>query len=128
MERQRMVEEFKKPENRLMIASTLVAAEGLNMQFVSDCMMMERQWNPSKEEQAEGRFPRPGSMASKINAVYLIAAGTVDDFLTTLVEQKRRNVAQTLGDAEISWDEGSLVMELARVLQEKGLAKWRLSA
>ncbi len=128
MQRQALIEEFKKPENRLMIASTMVAAEGINMQFVSDCLMMERQWNPSKEEQAEGRFPRPGSKASKINAHYLIAAGTVDDFLTTIVEQKRANVSQTLGDNDgMAWDQDSLVMELANALKTKGLAKWRLS-
>jgi SNF2 family DNA or RNA helicase len=124
MQRQKVVDEFKKPENRILIASTLVAAEGLNLQFVSDAVMMERQWNPSKEEQAEGRFPRPGSLASKINVVYLIAAGTIDDFLTTIVEQKRRNVANTLDGGEMDWNQDSLMMELAQVLASKGLAKW----
>lgn len=124
MERQKMIDEFKKPERRVMIASTLAAAEGLNMQFVSDALMMERQWNPSKEEQAEGRFPRPGALADKINVVYLIAAGTIDDFLTTLVEQKRRNVANTLDGGEVEWNQDSLMAELADVLMKKGLKKW----
>jgi SNF2 family DNA or RNA helicase len=122
--RTRVLAEFQKPENRILIASTLAAGEGLNMQFCSDCLMMERQWNPSYEEQAEARFPRPGSLASQINATYLIAAGTIDDFLTELVEYKRRNVAQTLDGKEIEWDEKSLVMELAKTLQAKGLRKW----
>lgn len=124
MERQKFVDQFKKPENRIMLASTMAAAEGINMQFVSDAVMMERQWNPSKEEQAEGRFPRPGSRASQINVTYIIAAGTIDDFLTTLVERKRRNVAQTLDGKEMDWDEKSLLTELADVLRSKGLAKW----
>lgn len=125
-ERTQAVEDFKKPENRILIASTLAAGEGLNLQFCSDCLIMERQWNPSKEEQAEGRFPRPGSVADKINAHYLIAAGTIDDFLTDIVERKRRNVAQTLDGKEINWDEASLMVELMSALRTKGLRKWGL--
>lgn len=125
-QRPALVEEFKKPENRILIASTLASAEGLNMQFCSDCLIMERQWNPSIEEQAEGRFPRPGSISSKINSHYLIAAGTIDDFLTSIIEEKRKNVAQTLDGEEMSWDQDSIIMQLARVLQEKGLKKWSL--
>lgn len=126
-QRTAVVEEFQKPENRILVASTLAAGEGLNMQFCSDCLFMERQWNPSIEEQGEGRFTRPGSVADKVNAVYLIAAGTVDDFLTEIVEIKRRNMAQTLDYQEIEWEEQSLTMELAHVLQTKGLNKWKLS-
>lgn len=123
-ERTDVVEKFKLPQNRILIASTLAAGEGLNMQFCSDCLIMERQWNPSKEEQAEGRFPRPGSTADKINAHYLIAAGTIDDFLTEIVEKKRRNVAQTLDGKETVWEEASLMSELAETLRVKGLRKW----
>lgn len=126
MERQKVVDEFAKPENRIMIASTLAAAEGINMQFVSDMLMMERQWNPSKEEQAEGRFPRPGSIAKQVNAVYLIAAGTVDDFLTKIVEQKRANVANTLDGGEVDWDQTNLMEELAETIRVKGLRQWSL--
>jgi SNF2 family DNA or RNA helicase len=126
MDRQKMIEEFKNPGRRVMVASSMVAAEGLNMQFVSDMVMMERQWNPSKEEQCEGRFPRPGSLAAAINAVYLIAAGTVDDFLTKIVEQKRANVANTLDGGEISWDQDSLMNELAEVIRVRGLKQWGL--
>jgi len=125
-QRSALIDEFRKPENRIAVMSTLAAGEGLNLQFCSDCLIMERQWNPSKEEQAEGRFPRPGSEADKINAHYLIAAGTIDDFLTEIVESKRRNVAQTLDGVELEWDEKSLIGELARVLSVKGLKKWSL--
>jgi SNF2 family DNA or RNA helicase len=130
-QRPQMVEEFKKPGNRLMVASTLASAEGLNMQFVTDCLFMERQWNPSTEEQAEGRFPRPRPedpwpADAKINAHYLIAAGTIDDFFTELVEFKRRNVKQTLDGEEMVWDEKNLLVELRNQLLSKGLKKWSL--
>ena len=124
--RSRVVEEFKRDGNRLLIASTQVAAEGLNLQFCSDCLFMERQWNPTIEEQGESRFPRPGQTADKINATYLIAAGTVDDFLTDIVEEKRRHVASVIDGKETWGDEGSLAVELAEVIRVKGLKKWSL--
>jgi SNF2 family DNA or RNA helicase len=126
-QRQAMIEEFKKPENRIMLASTQALGTGFNLQFCSDCLFMERQWNPSIEEQGEGRFPRPGSTADKINAHYLIAAGTVDDFLTDIIEQKRRNVSQTLDGIEIEWDEASLIGELSKAIQTRGLKRWKLA-
>ena len=125
-ERPAMEEAFKQPGNKIMLLSTQAAAEGLNLQFCSDCLIMERQWNPSTEEQAEARFTRPGSTADRVNAHYLIAAGTIDDFFTELVEIKRRNVAQTLDGVENEWDEKSLMAELGRVAMEKGLRKWKL--
>lgn len=119
-----LVQDFKKPENRILIASTLAAGEGLNLQFCSDCLIMERQWTPVPEEQAEARFPRPGSTADKVNATYLIMAGTIDDFLTELVEKKRQVKAQVLDGREEPWDQSTLIMELAQVLRIKGLKKW----
>jgi hypothetical protein len=50
----------------------------------------------------------------------------MDDFMTDIIEEKRRNVASTLDGVEIEWDETSLQAELARVIMEKGLLKWKL--
>lgn len=113
--------------HRIMIASTQAVGEGFNLQFCSDCLIMERQWNPSNEEQAEARFPRPGTLLGredKINATYLIAAGTIDDFLTELVERKRAILYATLDNKDVEWEESSLMVELANALHTRGLKKW----
>lgn len=113
--------------HRVMIASTQAVGEGFNLQFCSDCLIMERQWNPSSEEQAEARFPRPGTLLGKedkINATYLIAAGTIDDFLTELVERKRAILYATLDNKDVEWEESSLMVELANALHVRGLKKW----
>jgi SNF2 family DNA or RNA helicase len=124
---QQVIEEVPIGKNhRIMIASTLAAGEGLNLQFCSDCVIMERQWNPANEEQAEARFPRPGSTADKVNVTYAIAAGTMDDFLTEVVERKRSIVKNTLDGTNEPWDESSLMMELANILRVKGLKKWQV--
>jgi len=124
-ERARQVEKFRSPECRVMVASTLAAGEGLNLQFCSDCLILERQWNPANEEQAEARFPRPGteikrSLGGVITAAYLIAIGTIDEWLTELVEKKRSIMQQTLDGKSVHWEQQSLMKELADILFTKG--------
>jgi len=116
------------PNARVMIASTLASGEGLNLQFCSDCVMMERQWNPANEEQAEARFRRIGSQASMINAVYQVAIGTIDEYLSDLVEKKRMitHEAYSGKSAEFDYDEQGLMKELAEILMSKGLKGWKL--
>lgn len=120
MERQAQVTKFKTEGCRIMVASTLAAGEGLNMQFCSDCLIVERQWNPANEEQAEARFPRPGSTADKINAGYLVALDTMDEWMTSLVEQKRSIMQETLDGKTVEWSQQSLMKELTNIMIQKG--------
>ena len=118
-------QDFYKPENRILIASTLVGAEGMNLQCCSDMVMLERQWNPANEEQAEARFPRPGTTASVINATYLVAVGTIDEFFAELVEKKRAVCYEVnKGKSAVRWDETEIMKELADILMSKGLPRW----
>lgn len=121
------LENFRDSVNtRILIASTLAAGEGLNMQFCSDAIMMERQWNPANEEQAEGRFIRIGMTADHVDVHYFIASGTVDEFFTELVEVKRAAM-RTLDGQAFTWDENSLLMELAEAVATKGGKKWTIN-
>lgn len=111
---------------RVLIASTLASGEGLNLQKCSDCIMLERQWNPANEEQAEGRFIRIGQTAESVTATYFVAVGTVDEFFSEIVEHKREIVVQTLGGKAVPWSESSLIRELSEVLASKGGKRWGL--
>lgn len=127
--RHEVVMQFKDdPNARVMIASTLASGEGLNLQFCSDCVVMERQWNPANEEQAEARFRRIGSQASIINAVYQVAIGTIDEYLSDLVEKKRMITHEAYDGkrAEFGYNEEGLMKELADILMAKGLKAWKL--
>lgn len=124
--RAQLVEEFgSNPRARIMIASTLAAGEGLNLQFCSRAIMLERQWNPANEEQAEGRFARIGQ-ADNIIVTYMLASETIDEKFTEIVEQKRAIIANTLDGKDYQWDQTSLMKELATVLVMKGKKKWSL--
>lgn len=123
--RQRAVDRFRS-NAQIFIASTLAAGEGLNLQFCSDMILLERQWNPANEEQVEGRFARIGQVANYINSTYVLATGTIDEFFADLVERKRKFMLQTLRGSEmIKFEEGSLLRELAEILYQKG-KKWKL--
>ena len=125
---EKIVEAFRLDENRVLIASTLSAGESINLQFCSDCLLVERQWNPANEEQAAvGRFKRIGQTKT-VNLNYLLAVGTIDDYFTDLVEQKREIFNETMrGEKSLSsWNEQSIIMELANTLMKKGKKKWTI--
>jgi SNF2 family DNA or RNA helicase len=115
-------------KSRVLICSTLAGGEGLNLQrLCRRFIMLERQWNPSNEEQAEARFPRPeGIKTDFIDGVYFVAIGTVDEFFSEIVERKREIVGKTLAGKAASWDQSSLIKELAEVLSSSGGRRWSI--
>jgi SWI/SNF-related matrix-associated actin-dependent regulator 1 of chromatin subfamily A len=124
--RTKLVEEFKSDDSkRILIASTLAAGEGLNLQFCSDAILLERQWNPANEEQVEGRFHRFGQL-NNVSITYMLASGTIDEFFTELVEIKRSIVAATLDNKQIEWNQQSLMKELSEILVTRGRKAWSL--
>jgi hypothetical protein len=129
---------------RVMVASTLASGEGLNLQFCQNAYMMERQWNPANEEQAELRFSRPlnyNEYPSYLQAAlfdeehkpkpvsirlpYLICAGTVDEILTEIVERKRINYRRAMnnGEENLKWSENEIMQELAEAIIRKRYKK-----
>lgn len=125
--RAEVVKAFKdEPKNRTMICSTLAGGEGLNLQFCHDFVLLERQWNPANEEQAEARFIRIGQQSSKVSGTYIVAVGTIDEFFAELVERKRSIMKQTLDGKDVRWEEQSIIKELGEQLYRSGRSKkWR---
>jgi SNF2 family DNA or RNA helicase len=127
-QREQVKRQFINGPERVMILSTLAGGVGLDglQEVCSDVIMHERQWNPSNEEQAEKRVAsRFGQKrAAKVN--YMIATGTIDEYFTDLVEQKRAIVANTLDGKDVAWDQNSLLKELTNILVTKGRERWRL--
>lgn len=128
LERSQLIEEFRNnPGRRILLASTLAAGEGLNLQFCSDAILVERQWNPANEEQFEGRFSRIGQEAESIDITYLVAIGTIDEWLTELIEKKREIVKTAYGE-EGNISENTIILELAEILiRQRSGKKWRPS-
>ncbi len=81
---------------RVLVINMVAGGVGLNIQAANNTLILERQWNASKEEQFEGRFWRQGQ-TKPVLADYMIAAGIpTEDFFTTMVEEKRAICGESL--------------------------------
>ena len=114
-DRNTTVDKFNAAARVIMIASQLAGGEGVNLQTCCDCVMHERQWNPGKEEQCEGRFIRIGSTATSVNAIYTHLDGltTIDPKLDSIVERKRVQFHDWTGTEASRWSEDAVMKELA---------------
>jgi SNF2 family DNA or RNA helicase len=102
------------PENQLIVCSIEVAGQGLTLTRSSNVVFLELDWTPAKHDQAEDRCHRIGQQDA-VNASYLLAAGTVDETISTLLERKRAVIgAVTDGREE---DEEGVVDALVRELR-----------
>ncbi len=113
--RERAVRAFQEPDgNQLIVCSLEVAGAGLTLTRASNVAFLELDWTPAKHDQAEDRCHRIGQ-EDAVTAYYLLAAGTVDESIATLLERKRAVIgAVTDGRAE---DEEGVVDALVRELR-----------
>jgi hypothetical protein len=100
-------------ENQLIVCSIEVAGQGLTLTQASNVAFLELDWTPAKHDQAEDRCHRIGQQDA-VNAWYLLAAGTIDETMATLLERKRAIIG-AVTDGREEGDEG-IVDALAREL------------
>jgi superfamily II DNA or RNA helicase len=116
--RDRSVQAFQEPDrpgNQLIVCSIEAAGHGLTLTRASNVVFLELDWTPAKHDQAEDRCHRIGQQDA-VNAYYLLAANTVDETISTLLERKRAVIgAVTDGREE---DEEGVVDALVRELRE----------
>lgn len=106
-QKDRAVQMFARPENRVLIINTLSGGVGLNLQFCANSIILERQWSAADEEQFESRFHRNGQ-ERPVFIDYLLASGTIDQFLAEKVEEKRKICGETLDGWDYREDTGFL--------------------
>jgi SWI/SNF-related matrix-associated actin-dependent regulator of chromatin subfamily A-like protein 1 len=100
--------------NQLIVCSIEVAGHGLTLTRSSNVVFLELAWTPAKHDQAEDRCHRIGQQDA-VNAYYLLAAETVDETISELLERKRAVIgAVTDGQQE---DEEGVVDALVRELR-----------
>jgi|GEM_PF-867913 SWI/SNF-related matrix-associated actin-dependent regulator 1 of chromatin subfamily A len=101
-------------ENQLIVCSIEVAGHGLTLTRSSNVVFLELAWTPAKHDQAEDRCHRIGQQDA-VNAYYLLAADTIDETISTLLERKRAVIgAVTDGHEE---DEEGVLDGLVRELR-----------
>ena len=84
---------------RVLVISS-AGGEGIDLYKADNLIMVERAWNPGKEEQIEGRLHRIGQV-NPVVAWYLVARNTIDQRVQDLIENKRTLVGDLVGLPDI---------------------------
>lgn len=99
-ERMEAVDDFRNNDKVLVLLSTEVGGEGLDLQFCDTVVNYDLPWNPMVVEQRIGRVDRIGQLSPVVHIYNLIVNGSIQqkvyDRLLTRIEDFR----QTVGDLE----------------------------
>jgi len=102
------------PENQLIVCSVEVAGQGLTLTRASSVAFLELDWTPAKHDQAEDRCHRIGQQDA-VTAYYMLAADTIDETISTLLERKRAVIGAVTDGRE--QDEEGVLDALVRELR-----------
>lgn len=115
--REATVQAFQQPGGpQLIVCATRVAAQGITLTRASNVAFLELEWTPAMHDQAEDRCHRMGQHDA-VTAWYLLAAGTIDETISAMLQRKRGLVGAVTDGTR---DEGeALVASVVRELREK---------
>lgn len=97
-DRQRIVDEFNAKEGAAVLVMTEAGAYGLNIQAASYIIHFDAPWSIAKLEQREGRAHRMGQ-TKPVTVYNLIAKGTIDEYVASVLHRKSVNANEVLGDS-----------------------------
>ena len=87
-ERQDRVDRFQNDDDiKIFVANMHIAGVGLNLTAARQIVFNDLDWVPANHWQAEDRAYRIGQTGT-VNVTYMIATGTVDSFVKTVLETK----------------------------------------
>ncbi|XXT25040.1 DEAD/DEAH box helicase [Sorangium sp. So ce429] len=84
---------------RVFVLSVKAGGAGLNLTAASHVFHFDRWWNPAVEDQASGRAHRIGQRRA-VQVHKLVCAGTVEEKVDRMLEQKRDLAARVVGQGE----------------------------
>jgi superfamily II DNA/RNA helicase len=99
--RDEMVRRFQEEPHgpRIFVLSVKAGGTGLNLTAASHVFHFDRWWNPAVEDQATDRAYRIGQKRA-VQVHKLVCAGTVEEKIDRLLEQKRDLAAKVVGAGE----------------------------
>lgn len=108
--RQAAIDSFQKGEVPVFIG-TRAAKEGITLTRARNLLFVERYYTSADEEQAEDRIRRIGQ-THPTTIWFLHTPGTIDDRLTSIINNKRRIIKDAIGAAHIAESDRSAVIDL----------------
>lgn len=99
-QREPILKEFKEnPDRHILLMSYGAGSVGLNLQFCRYVFLYDRWWNPAIEDQAINRAHRIGA-AGSVTITRMIMAGTIEQRIHEILEEKRELFREILADEE----------------------------
>ena len=92
-----------------------MAAQGITLTRASNVCFLELEWTPAMHDQAEDRCHRIGQRDA-VTAWYLLAAETIDETMSRLIQRKRATVAAVTDGRMLDGD--GLVDAVVRELRD----------
>jgi SNF2 family DNA or RNA helicase len=100
-ERTRRVNAFQAGEGDLFLISLKAGGFGLNLTAADYVVITDPWWNPAAEDQAMGRAHRIGQLRP-VTVYRLVTAGTVEERIVALHQDKRALAEGILEDGEVA--------------------------
>ena len=114
--REAAIAAFQAPDGPpLIVCATRSAAQGITLTRASNVCFLELEWTPAIHDQAEDRCHRIGQHDA-VTAWYLLAADTIDETMSRLIQSKRATVA-AVTDGRVLESDG-LVEAVVRELRD----------
>jgi len=115
--RQNAIDTFQNDANARVIVLNLQAGSvGITLTAASDVLFVQQDWTPAIHDQAEDRCHRYGQV-NNVQVYYIMCAGTIDEDIYELIEQKRGVVdSVTDGNSEVSH---SVLADLMRRISQR---------
>jgi len=118
-ERDELVRRFSSPHGpRLFLLSLKAGGVGLNLTRANHVFHIDRWWNPAVEDQATDRVYRIGQ-GRNVAVHLLISAGTLEERIDMMIEEKRRLAESVIGTGE-DWITSLSTDELRDILRLSG--------
>ena len=112
-----IVDRFQQdPDRRVLVVGIMAGGVGLTLTAAADMLFVEQAWTPADLDQCEGRCFGRVNDAHSATATYLLAAGTEDEKVWTLIQQKRSEFHAVADGETPSRSSASIVGDLAAAL------------
>ena len=106
----------------MFVANIIAGGIGINLTAARQVVFNDLDWVPANHWQAEDRAYRIGQTGT-VNVTYIVAAGTIDDFVQMVLERKARLVSAIVDGRAMAQDlSGDVLDELQRALREMSSA------
>ncbi len=127
-QRQEQIDRFQEDESvRVYVGQIHAGGTGVNLTAARQVVFNDLDWVPANHWQAEDRAHRIGQ-AGTVNVTYMVARGTIEEFVRTVLENKARIVDELVEGRSLGDLDADVMSELQRMLRRLDVSAESLRA